>query len=146
MVQPDDVCYLLGDFTCGSQSGSLKMSKSLAYCHYRNQIRCKNIFYIRGNHSLSKDKLKELNIFTKIYDYYELSYKRQLVCMFHYPIHSWNGMSKHSYHFFGHEHRGRVRGRSMDIGLDGNNFKPYKLDDVIEFLSTQPILTEGHHE
>lgn len=141
----DDIFYVLGDFSVGSSSGSLKMDKIAAYEHYRRKIACNNIIYIRGNHSLSRDKLLKLGIFNEVYDYYELKYKQKLICMFHYPISSWNGMANGSLHTFAHLHSNLVRGRSMDIGLESNNFKPHKLDDVINFLSSQPILSEGHH-
>lgn len=144
-VKEDDILYLLGDFTVGTKSGSLKLDKADAYVYYRNQIRCKNIIYIRGNHSLSRDKLQIINVFSYVNDYYELKYKGRLIVMFHYPIHSWNSMSNGSYHLFGHEHSGRIRGRSRDIGVDGNNYQPYNLDDVVNLLSPQRLLREGHH-
>lgn len=144
-IQPEDTLFHLGDFTVGSKSGPLKLNKSEAYVYFRNKINCKNIIYIRGNHSLKKQELRELGIFSSVHDYLEITYNKKLICMFHYPIHSWIEMAKGSFHLFAHEHSGRRRGRSMDVGLDGNNFKPWLLDDVIELLKQQPSLKEGHH-
>ena len=144
-VAPEDTLWILGDFSVGSQS--MGLTKEEAYIKYRNLIRCKDIKYIIGNHSLKKRTLRELGIFSEVHDYYELKYKKSFICMSHYQFHTWNQMSKKSYMLFGHSHSNPkiVRGRSCDIGLDGNNFKPYLLDDILEELRSQPVLTEGPH-
>ena len=143
---PEDTLWILGDFSVGSQS--IGLTKEQAYIKYRNLIKCKDIKYIVGNHSLKKSTLRALGIFSEVYDYYELHYKKNLICLMHYQLHTWNYMHKNSFHLFGHSHSNPkiVRGRSCDIGLDGNNFKPYLLDDILEELRKQPVLTEGHHK
>ena len=145
LVMPEDTLWILGDFSVGSQS--MGLSKEQAYIKYRNLIRCKDIKYIVGNHSLNKKKLRELGIFSEVHDYYELMYKKKMICLMHYQIHTWNSMHKGSYHLFAHSHSCPkiVRGRSCDIGLDGNNFKPYLLDDILDELSPNLKITEGHH-
>lgn len=144
-VRPNDRLLILGDFCVGSLSSS-GMKKYEAYQYYRNRINCEHIIYVRGNHSLSLDELQESNIFEEVYDYYEFKHNRKFVCAFHFPIHSWNNMSKGSYHIFGHEHGKRIYGRSMDVGVDSHNFQPYLLDDVLYFLKQNSILEEGHHK
>lgn len=146
VVQPEDTLWCLGDFSVGSRSVGL--SKEEAYIKYRNLIRCQDIKYIIGNHSLGKKRLRELGVFSEVHDYYELRYKKEFICMSHYPFFSWNSMSKGSYMLHGHVHSNpkRVVGRCCDVGLDGNNFKPYLLDDILEELRSQPVLTEGHHK
>ena len=49
VVMPEDTLYHLGDFTVGSMP---KFNKVDAYYHFRNRIKCRNIIYVRGNHSL----------------------------------------------------------------------------------------------
>jgi hypothetical protein len=38
----------------------------------------------------------------------------------------------------------------MDVGVDGNNYEPIELDEIIEIMSKQPIaklvLPKDHHE
>lgn len=146
VIMPDDTLYHLGDFTVGSMP---KFTKEDAYYHFRNRIKCRNIVYIRGNHSLKLDFLKEMNIFSSVHDYYELKYGNKFIVMSHYSFRTWNHMSKGSFMCFGHSHtqnyKDSMYGRSMDIGVDGNDFKPWLLDDVIEILKLQNTLKEGHH-
>lgn len=146
VVRPEDTLWCLGDFSVGSRS--IGLSKEEAYIKYRSQIRCQDVKYIIGNHSLNKRRLRELGIFSEVHDYYELKYKKEMICLMHYPIDSWNEMSKSSYMFHGHIHSNprKTVGRRCDVGLDGNNFKPYLLDDILEELRSQPVLTEGHHK
>lgn len=145
VVEPNDTLYILGDFSVGSNSGANPLKKKDAYIHYRGRINCNHIIYVRGNHSLEKNELRSLNIFEGVHSYYELRYKKQLICMFHYPILSWNSMQHGSLMLNGHSHSNDEIGRRKDIGVDSNNFKPYNLDDLIERLSKNPIVHEGHH-
>jgi len=147
IVMPDDTLYILGDFCVGSSTSYLKMKKIEAYRYYRNLINCEHIHYIRGNHSPSLKEFNELEkpIFESVHEYLELRYKKNLIILFHYPILSFNSMSHGSYMLSGHQHSNRVHGRSMDIGVDSNNFKPYLIDDIIEKLRNNPIMKEGHH-
>jgi pseudouridine-5'-phosphate glycosidase len=43
-----------------------------------------------------------------------------------------------------------MRGRSMDVGMDGNDMKPYLMEDIVKKLSGRPIqaniLPSDHHE
>jgi hypothetical protein len=43
-----------------------------------------------------------------------------------------------------------MRGRAMDVGVEGNNYYPYNIKDVIETLKNNPIkstiLPFDHHE
>lgn len=57
-------------------------------------------------------------------------------------------------HLFGHIHLSNeskiMRGRSMDVGVDGNDFKPYELREIINILKDRKvktnILPSDHHE
>lgn len=53
----------------------------------------------------------------------------------HYPMREWNGFYHGSYHLFGHVH-GKMKPycRSMDVGVDTNNFMPYSLDEIVDLL------------
>lgn len=149
LVMPEDILFHLGDFSVGSKSSYLNCTKQEAYRHFRTKIKCNKIFYIRGNHSLPKYDLDNLGIFEDSFDYHEFRYKSNFIVMSHFPFRSWNYMSKSSIHCYGHCHhtnyKDSIYGRSMDIGVDGNNFKPWLLEDVIEVLSSQISLKEGHH-
>lgn len=71
--------------------------------------------------------------------------------LFHYPIRSWNHKGSGAIHCYGHCH-GSVPGidRSMDVGVDTNNYYPYHLDDVIKKMKDVPyfhdISSTDHHK
>jgi calcineurin-like phosphoesterase family protein len=63
--------------------------------------------------------------------------------LFHYPIRSWNHKGHGSFHFYGHCH-GKVPGldRSMDVGVDTNNYYPYNWDFLVNKLKDIPYYTD----
>jgi len=53
----------------------------------------------------------------------------------HYPLREWNGFFHGAYHLFGHVHAMMAPYcRSMDVGVDTNNFMPYSLEEIINVL------------
>lgn len=71
----------------------------------------------------------------------------------HYPIASWNEMGRGRIHLHGHlhsSHRHKIhQGLSMDVGVDGNYYRPYSVNEIIKIMKNQPIkftsLIEDHH-
>lgn len=64
--------------------------------------------------------------------------------LFHRPMVTWEKISKGWMHLYGHIHSEpefiqRFPGKCMDVGMDGNNMKPWNLMDVIKLLQTEPI-------
>ena len=57
----------------------------------------------------------------------------------HYAMRTWPRSHWNSIHLFGHSH-GKLEGmgRSMDVGVDTNNFYPYSLDEILEIMKTRP--------
>ena len=148
----------LGDLNFGNPNNGYDFLQSL---------NCKNIILIRGNHD-AKHHYKNNPIVTNGYNndlkknmffsdmfledclYKEIFYQKTRICMFHYPLASWNEMSKGSIHLHGHTHRTLKDkyfngGKSMDIGVDGNNMMPYHIDEIMNIMKDKPIKTEGHH-
>jgi calcineurin-like phosphoesterase family protein len=74
--------------------------------------------------------------------------------LMHYPIASWNGMNDGVIHLHGHVHLSNnlrvADGKAMDVGVDGNNYEPIELNEIIKIMSKQPIarlaLPKDHHE
>jgi len=136
-IQPDDLTYILGDITFGRISLTIDLLQRL---NGRKIL-------IKGNHdhdALRKEAFR--NCFESIHDYLELKYNGNLICMFHYPIHSWNKKHYNSIMLHGHLHGNTVDidGKIMDVGMDTNRCHPYLLDDVIERLSTINCNTDHH--
>ena len=71
----------------------------------------------------------------------------------HFPFASWDKLGKGRVHFHGHLHLDKQhkihQGRSMDIGIDGNDFKPYELKEAFKLVGNNPIaatvLIKDHH-
>lgn len=154
LVNEDDILFHLGDWSFGGFDSIAK---------FREQIVCKNIHLILGNHDHhignNKDGVAEL--FSSVHQYLNLSIKwpngsgkhegASFVLM-HYPIASWDGLGRGTYHLHGHVHlpaeRRVGRGKVMDVGVDGNNLFPISLDKVLKILKEQPIdgfMDKDHH-
>lgn len=135
LVKENDILYLLGDFCFGDRKINTKK--------YRDMINCKNIIYLRGNHESEEDNVK---CFSAVHDYLEIKEFGKNIVLFHYPIASWNGMGKGWLHFHAHTHNNFIdRGRSKDVGLDTNDFKPYNLEELVQQLSKIEVWCPDHH-
>ena len=151
VVGQDDILIHLGDWSFGGYEQIRE---------FYDRLICKNIHLILGNHDTHIEKNREniQDLFLSVSHYNTLEYKNRsgithkfVLC--HYPICSWHDMKKGVYHLFGHLHTPKqnkiMTGRSMDVGMDGNDLKPYNIDDIIRKLSGRPIafntLKDDHH-
>lgn len=141
VVKPDDELWHLGDF-CWKASQAAK---------YRQQIKCRTIFSVVGNHdssSLSRCFSGSWDIRVKTFRVEDSEYRFHLC---HYPMLSWSAMHHGSFHLYGHSHGtyedkldlilpGR---RSMDVGIDAiynklGLWRPVSLEEVINLLTGKP--------
>jgi calcineurin-like phosphoesterase family protein len=138
-VQQDDVLFHLGDFSWGDK----------AVRQFRERIICKNIILILGNHDKEIRRQQSLrDLFSEVYDYgYEETINGTHIVFNHYAMRVFNRSHHGSIHFYGHSH-GKLPslGRSMDVGVDTNNFYPYNLLELIEELSKIEVLIVDGHE
>lgn len=137
LVQPDDWLIHLGDWSFGGEKNVPK---------FRERISCNNILIVLGNHDQHVPKYS--SIFSSVHNYFEMDLgDRSKIVLSHYPMMDWNGMGKGSYMIHGHCHLPSYQkisgGRKMDVGVDGNNYKPYLLSDVIDTLT--PFSNKRHH-
>lgn len=99
------------------------------------------IHLIKGNHDSKKilkklDDVKELhNKLIWIKDFYYIN--RLNIALMHYSMRIWPKSHHGSIHLFGHSH-GTLQLpegiKSMDVGVDTNNFYPYSYDEIKEKL------------
>lgn len=149
-IQENDTLYHLGDFAFGGTKN---------YFIMREKINCKNIHLVLGNHdSYSNNPYdpefngkRTSSLFSSYQHYKEIFVNKTPIILFHYSINSWNHMSSGSIHLFGHSHslpenRFYNEGKSMDVGVDGNNFKPYSVDEIFDIMKDRPVKKEGHHQ
>ena len=157
MVRQDDILFHLGDWSFGGFD-SIK--------EFRDRIVCKNIYLAYGNHDhhIQNNKNGIQGIFTKTFQYEVVRITYPTVktlsgwdhdfVIDHYPVCSWHDMNKGRFHLFGHvhlpPHQKLMQGRSMDVGMDGNNLMPYNITEIIKILKKRPIknnvLPSDHHE
>lgn len=117
-VRDDDRLYILGDFALRQRRGVRK---------YREQINCKNVHLVLGNHDDDVPK----GLFASAERMIELTDEGRLHVLCHYPMRSWRGSNRGSFHFHGHSHgRGTPAARSLDVGVDCRNFAPISLSDA----------------
>lgn len=125
-VGANDEIYIMGDMFYG------KGIRPIDYLKRLNGIK----HLIKGNHdSFIKDNECE-KVFASINDYLDISDEGRRCILFHYPILSWNGMYRQSYHIYGHIHKSLANylrhERALHAGVDINNFEPKTLDELIK--------------
>ena len=155
-VGEDDILIHLGDWSFG---GFERIKE------FRDQIKCKNIHLVLGNHDhhIRNDKDGIRSLFSSVHDYLFLDIrvpmwknevaKFEFICM-HYPIASWDGMNNGVPHLHGHchlpPHHRIAAGKAMDIGVDGNGMEPLSLGEIVAIMKNRPIaklcLPQDHHE
>jgi calcineurin-like phosphoesterase family protein len=139
-VGQDDILFHLGDWSFG---GFERIEE------FRNRINCKNIHIVLGNHDhhIERDREGIRRLFTSVNQYLELEVKgndwEQNYVLMHYPIISWNKMNDGVIHLHGHVHLSADRrigkGKTMDVGVDGNGLDPLHTSDIKRLMKDQPI-------
>lgn len=155
MVMQDDILIHLGDWSFG---GFEKISE------FRDRIFCKNIHLVAGNHDhhIVRNKEGIQKIFSSVREYLNLDLRIpkgkeveiiNIICM-HYPISTWDSMNKGIIHLHGHVHLPQhlrvAEGRAMDVGVDGNNYYPISIGEIMKIMNGRPIrrlvIPKDHHE
>jgi calcineurin-like phosphoesterase family protein len=155
MVGQDDILFHLGDWSFGGFE-QIEI--------FRNQIVCKNIHIITGNHDHHIENNKEgvQSLFTSVNKYLNLNVKwsnghaghdDQRFALMHFPIASWDNMARGAIHLHGHVHfEPQIRvgvGKMMDVGVDGNALYPIEMKTILSMMRNQPIKSMfnfDHHE
>lgn len=139
-VGQDDILFHLGDWSFG---GFERIEE------FRNRINCRNVHIVLGNHDhhIERDREGIRRLFTSVNQYLELEVKgndwEQNYVLMHYPIISWNKMNDGVIHLHGHVHLSANRrigkGKTMDVGVDGNGLDPLHTSDIKRLMKDQPI-------
>lgn len=141
-VGPDDVLYHLGDFV-GPVEGGAKTNHAQLI---REQIQCKRIILVRGNHDPIGDENFDC-LFESMHDVLsmkgwqsgdQVGNERLVMC--HYAMRIWQGRHNGSVHLYGHTH-GTLEevGRSTDVGVDCWGMSPQPLEDILTMLRERPV-------
>lgn len=132
-VTSKDKLFILGDFGFGNFENVQR---------YVRRLPTKNVFLIRGNHDRLTDQKYLRAGFSWVKDYYETTIGldndvKKKVVLFHYPIHSWHGSYRGSWHLHSHTHNSMSDDPTklrMNVGVDVNDFYPVSEKDIIEFM------------
>lgn len=140
-----DTLIMLGDISFG---GFENVGKFL------DRLVCKNIHLVLGNHDhhIRNNRENIQDKFISVSDYLQVKIYDQDFVLSHYPFSSWNGLNKGVIHLHGHVHLSNKdkwgRGKRLDVGVDGNNYHPYSLSDIVRMMDLRPIKSEidvDHH-
>jgi calcineurin-like phosphoesterase family protein len=140
-VRSKDILYIQGDVAMGAAN---RLPKHIS------RIRCNNINLIYGNHDkMIRRSGKLRSLFTSVQDYKVIRIDGQKIVMSHFPFITWDGIHRGSIQLYGHCH-GNLSDtgkRQMDIGVDTNNYYPYRLSKVIETLNRRSVIcADDHHK
>ncbi len=140
-VGPSDLLWCLGDWVFGGRD-YLRHAR-----WFRDQIRCRTIFFIWGNH----DDRRIRDLFTATYDQAEIQVEGVKITLNHYPMLTWNGqhhgcVESPNIHLYGHVHalydrepaacpvRDAMAWAALDVGFDGHDYQVWSLDEVMDRL------------
>lgn len=147
VVQPEDILIIPGDLCIGYSR--------TRYIKYLDQINCKNIYLVKGNHDHGADRAKDL--FKGVCDTLYLRYKDQLLVINHYPFRTWEDSHKGSINVHGHGHGTLdpvlVPGgyaKQIDVCVENSlkafgEVQPFSIEFILEFLKDNKPTNNGHH-
>jgi len=148
VVQPEDTVYLLGDIGIGKRWEIVKCAFELSG----------TIHWILGNHDKKAKGWAELKKrFASISTYKEIKVndpeadyrgnKYQKIVLFHYPIHSWNGMHYGAWHLHSHTHGTFFvkDNKILDVGMDCWGCIPVSYERVKMYMAHRKfVAVDGH--
>jgi len=122
-VSKQDITIHAGDFCwCNNYKD--------AHTYYISKLNGTHIFLMGSHDHWLPDSTKYI---------YRKRFDGQLIVVCHYSMRVWEGSHYNSWHLYGHSHQYLESfGKSFDIGVDGNYFYPYSLDDIKRIMSTKP--------
>ena len=144
-IGPNDTLIHLGDFSFG---GFDKIGQFL------DRLVCKNIHLVLGNHDhhIKNNRENIHDRFLSVQNYLEVNIGGANFVLSHYPLCSWNQLSKGAIQLHGHVHLPTNKkwgnGKRLDVGVDGNNYQPYKLTEIVHMMDRREVRSEivnDHH-
>jgi len=122
-VHEDDIIYHLGDFSFASAQP------------YLDRLNGYKLF-VRGNHE--KPLINAVGV-NKVPYIRETKIDDISITLCHYAMRVWNKSHFDQYHLYGHSH-GTLppQGKSLDVGVDCNNFQPISWSEVKAKMDKQP--------
>lgn len=133
VVDRNDIVYHLGDFSFAEPTQYTKRLNG-------------NIILILGNHDKQSiiaqkraNSNKEIAPFAEMHKILEIKIGETPITLNHFAQRVWNKSHFNAYHLYGHSH-GLLpaQGKSFDVGVDTNEFKPYSWEQVKAIMKIAP--------
>jgi len=162
-VGSNDIIFNLGDLVIGAGINSLEYANKLI------RLPCAAHYFINGNHSAGIKDIYELTkrqvyanipdevevypltvtgtVFTFLGHRAEIFIDGRAVILDHYPIASWNHLSKDAYHIHGHCHRNLKEDTSLyriDVGWEWMK-RPVEWNEIVRELNPRKTKSPDHH-
>ena len=131
-VGESDTVYILGD---------LFFRNAVSANEYLNRLPGKK-HLIKGNHD--KDWMKKVDLekhFASISSMLEISDGSHKITLCHYPMMTWNGIAKGSYHIYAHTHNNtdatyfqllKSMPNALNADVDINHFRPVTFAELVK--------------
>lgn len=141
VVGADDWLFHLGDWSFGGIDNVKK---------YRDQINCKNIVLVLGNHDQHIQKSPDLQkLFTEVHpSYLERKINGQEITFCHYAMRVFNKSHRGAWNLYAHSHGSLPddpTALAFDVGVDCWDYKPLHFDQVKEIMSRKTYQPIDHH-
>lgn len=146
VISVEDTVYHLGDFSFKGDTVIPILLRLNGKIHFilGNHDKSLHRFFGSKNYQTigaSNRGFHRLEAETKI------TIEGQRIILGHYPLVSWYKKAKGSYMLHGHVHSnlacsrkdGTSLGKILDVGVDGNNYKPYSFDEIKKIMDKKPI-------
>ncbi len=130
IVKPKDIVYYLGDIAM-TQNGAISALTKM------NGIK----IFILGNHDFRfKNIIKQYC--REVHNLCDIRIGQQKITLCHYAMRVWNCSHHGAWCVHGHSHGTLPSlGKSYDVGVDSNNFKPVSFEELEVIMSKK----ECHH-
>lgn len=124
VVKKGDRVFVIGDFGFGKLDNVINKLNG-------------NIVLILGDHD--KSALSYKDKFTKITPLLNTKIKGVYITLCHWQMYLWAKSHYGSICLYGHCHGNSTPfGKSMDVGVDTNNYKLYSFDEIMSIMETKP--------
>jgi len=129
-IKENDILFMIGDF-CFKKSSEAPDSKKKAYNYYKEQLKCKNIIFIKGNHDKN-------NSTKTIIERLVIGYGDKRINLVHNPEFA---DVNYEINFTGHVHnkweikrvkRGWQFTDCINVGVDVFNFYPVRFEEIMK--------------
>lgn len=123
-IRKNDIVYHLGDFSMGDPTPYIKRLNG-------------KIHLLLGNHDRYAHKAASFWQWTKTISIAKMNGFEITLC--HYAMLTWKKSCYNTWSLHGHTH-GRIEpvGKSWDVGVDNNRFRPLSLEEIESIMKKRP--------